>query len=283
MAQGKTLSIATCQFVTSADVRKNARYVCRHMRQAKKRGADVAHFPETCLSGYCGTDFESWHSFDWDVLRAEVKAIARLAQELKLWVVLGSSHQLSGKHKPHNSLYIISAAGRLVTRYDKRMCTGADLQHYSPGNHTTTFSINGVKCAAMICYEVRFPELYRQYQQKGVQLMFHSFYNAHAEKDNIHTVIMRASLQAHAATNYMWVSASNAATAHQTWPSVFIYPHGVIHNSLKQGVNGIMVNTLDTSEQHYDAAGPYRNACIKGRLYSGKLVTDARSDDLKSW
>lgn len=58
-------------------------------------------------------------------------------------VVLGSAHRLSGAHKPHNSLYVLSDAGKIVERCDKRFCSGpvdeqsGDLAHYSPGNHFT--------------------------------------------------------------------------------------------------------------------------------------------------
>jgi predicted amidohydrolase len=50
------LSIATCQFPTSADTYRNFQYVSQLMRHAREQGADVAHFPEACLSGYAGAD-----------------------------------------------------------------------------------------------------------------------------------------------------------------------------------------------------------------------------------
>jgi deaminated glutathione amidase len=54
------LAVATCQFPTSADIDSNFRYVAQLMKHAREQGADVAHFPETCLSGYAGADFESY-------------------------------------------------------------------------------------------------------------------------------------------------------------------------------------------------------------------------------
>ncbi len=51
------LTVATCQFPIGSDVRKNLKYVACQIRTAKERGADVAHFPEACLSGYAGVDF----------------------------------------------------------------------------------------------------------------------------------------------------------------------------------------------------------------------------------
>ncbi len=281
----KQLKVATCQFRISTDIRKNAKQIMHQMRVAKMRNAEVAHFPETCLSGYGGVDVMSWKGFDWDLLRELCEEIAALAKELKLWVIVGSSHPLKGKHKPHNSLYVINSSGKLVTRYDKRFCTTGDLKFYSPGNHPSVFTINGVKCAALICYELRFPELYRDYQRMGVKMMFHSYHNAKGKtkKDNIHTVIMRPTMQGHAASNNMFISATNASTPHQMWPSVLIDPDGVIRKSLRQNEDGVMVNTIDLNKNYYDASGKFRKSCMDGKRNSGKLVRDARSADLTSF
>jgi predicted amidohydrolase len=110
------------------------------MNSAKHRGAHVAHFPEACLSGYVGHDIESYKGLDWELLETSTREIIDQAKKLKLWVILGSIHRLTGRHKPHNSLYIISDRGELVDRYDKRFCAGdrsgrsGELRHFSPGN-----------------------------------------------------------------------------------------------------------------------------------------------------
>ena len=146
------LTVATCQFPTSDDIQSNFRYISQLMRNAKEQHADVAHFPEACLSGYAGSDFGSFDGFDWKLLRNCTSTLFELAGELQLWTVLGSTHQLSEPHKPHNSLYLINRDGRLVDRYDKRFCAGnaseknGDLAHYTPGNHFSVFNIEGICC-----------------------------------------------------------------------------------------------------------------------------------------
>ena len=56
------LIIATCQFPVSGDIKKNASIILKQMAQAKEKGADVSHFPESSLSGYAATDFERFKS-----------------------------------------------------------------------------------------------------------------------------------------------------------------------------------------------------------------------------
>jgi predicted amidohydrolase len=80
---------------------------------------------------------------------------------------------------------VISPRGDIVDRYDKRFCSNEDLRHYSPGDHSSVFHLNGVRCGVLICYEYAFPELYREYKRHGVQLVFHSYHAGHASADRV--------------------------------------------------------------------------------------------------
>jgi len=276
------LRIATCQFSVGANIRRNAVQIKKQIVQAKKQRADVVHFSECALSGYAGVDYQTWEGFDWDALVEETEAICKLAKEKKVWVILGSAHRLSGSNQPHNSLYAIGPDGQIADRYDKCFCTSGDLKHYSPGDHLVVLDINGVRCGLLICYDLRFPELYRAYKKQGVQCLFDSFYNARATGPKIHTVIMRPTLQAHAATNYFWISANNSSGYYQSWQSVFIQPDGVIAKFLSRNRAGVMVNLVDTTQSFYDASAPFRERSMKGILHSGTLVKDKRSKDRTS-
>ena len=54
------------------------------------------HFPECALSGYAGVDFKTLDGFNWDLLKEQTQKIMSLAGKLKIWVVLGSIHRLTG-------------------------------------------------------------------------------------------------------------------------------------------------------------------------------------------
>jgi predicted amidohydrolase len=61
-----------------------------------------------------------------------------------------------------------------------------DLAHYTPGDHPSVWELRGVRCGALVCYDYRFPELYREYKREGVELVFHSFHaaNVHLPRDH---------------------------------------------------------------------------------------------------
>jgi len=98
------VAIATCQFPVSADISANANWIQQQMKQSKQQGANIVHFPECALSGYAGVDFKTNNNYDWNELHEQTKAILLLADELDLWVILGSTHRQTEGHKPHNSL-----------------------------------------------------------------------------------------------------------------------------------------------------------------------------------
>ena len=197
MANNK-IKVATCQFAVGGSIKRNSKRIQEFMRRAGKGREDIVHFPECALSGYARIDHESFEGFDWETLRSETENILALAAKLKLWVILGSAHPLTGRHKPHNCLYLIGPRGNIVDRYDKRFCLKRDLVHYSSGDHFVFFEINGVKCSLLICHDIRFPELYRELKRKKVDCVFQSYYIARETQRSVNTDIVRQSMQCRA-------------------------------------------------------------------------------------
>jgi len=276
------LRIAACQFPVNEKISENANWIQKQMRTAKVNGAKLVHFPECALSGYGGADWKEIEQLDWSLLRKEMQSIMALAKELEMWVILGSSHQLSGNNKPHNSLYVIDPHGKIIDRYDKRFCTSGDLKYYSPGDHFVDFEINGIKCGLLICYDIRFPELYREYRKLGVDVIFQSFYNARHVEDCIHPKIMPVSAQVRAATNAFFMSLTNSSAPY-SWPCHFIQPDGLVQQKLPRNKPGILYADIDINKKYYDASKPYRMDAINGKLNSGINVIDERSKNRTSF
>jgi deaminated glutathione amidase len=301
------LAVATCQFPVSSDIDANLSAIKKQMTLAATRGARVAHFPEAALSGYAGVDVASLDGLDWEHLRASTREVADHARRLGIWTVVGSAHQLTPGHKPHNSLYVIGDHGVVVDRYDKRFCGGdasegtGDLAHYTPGDHLSVWSIDGVRCGALICYDYRFPELYREYKKLGVQLVFHSFHAANQSPERIaeigtsigaslqrwnpaptHTypaITMPAAMTAASASRHVWISCPNSSAPQSCWPAFFVRADGITTGRLRRNVAGVLVSTVDTDEDLYDSTAAWRDRAMSGTLHSGMTVNDPRSDD----
>ena len=291
------LSVATCQFPVAASIDSNLRWIMRQMTIAAEQGARVAHFPEAALSGYAGVDFATFAGFGWARLDAATERIREHARNLGIWSVVGSAQRFSDSSKPHNSLYVIDDDGVVVARYDKRFCAGdatgqtGDLANYSPGDHGTTWSIDGIRCGALICYDYRFPELYRQYAADDVQVVFHSFHAGNVTPQRLaaigaaigpelaavnpaatHTypgITMPATMTAAAASNFVWISCPNSSARESLWPAFFVRADGVTTGRLRRNVAGVLVSVVDTGQDLYDSTGPWRHRAMSGILHSG--------------
>ncbi len=146
------------------------------------------------------------------------------------------------------------------------------------------FEVDGYRCGVLICYDYRFPELYRELKQLGVEMLFQSFHNARRDRDthenrNIWKDIVPATMMCHAATNYFWVSATNSAAEFSSWASFFVQPDGLISGRLPLHEPGVLVSPVDPSAGHWDASAPWRTRAMSGRLHSGETVADPRSAD----
>jgi predicted amidohydrolase len=176
-----------------------------------------------------------------------------------------------------------------------------DLAHYSPGGHFSVWSIDGVRCGALICYDYRYPESYREYKKRGVQLVFHSFHAANASPEGIaeisaaigtglgklnpaatHTypgITMPAAMTTAAACNYVWISCPNSAAPQSCWPAFFVRADGITTGRLRRNVPGVLISSVDTRQELYDSTAPWRDRAMAGVLHSGTLVSDPRSSD----
>jgi predicted amidohydrolase len=288
----RSLRVATCQFSVEGEIDHNRDWVLRQIDEAADKGVDVVHFSECALSGYAGVDIPNVQSIDWDKLRTATRAILAAAKRRRVWVLLGSTHHIDDGIKPHNCVYVINPRGEIVDRYDKRFCTGKcdkqatlDLVHYSPGNRYVTFKVKGFTCGVAICYDYRFPELYRGYKQRGVDVMFQSFHNARKSvvadpKYNIWKTIVPATMSCRAAENHIWFSANNSTARPSKWASFTVRPDGQIMGRLRLHQPGVLITDMKMDPKLMDAPGPWRHAAMNGQLHSGELVTHPRSSSV---
>lgn len=305
------LTIATAQFAVSADPARNADAIVDAIAGAAAAGARVVHFCEGALSGYAPHDLPSYAGYPWGRLRAAAERVAAAAGARRIWALVGSAHPLAAGDgagpRPHNAIYVIDDRGALVDRYDKRFCAGdevdGELALYSPGDHPVVVDIDGVRCGLMICHEYRYPELYRDYKARGVELIFHSFHAAGLSEgayaameaevgadhfaDNwgrtLPAITMPATLVATAAANHLWISAANSSAPRACWPGLLVRPDGVIVGRLEDERAGLLIREIDTEAPLYESTRLWRGRAMAGRLHSGELVDAPRSRDRRSF
>jgi predicted amidohydrolase len=174
------LKIATAQTIVSSDIVDNGSAIRAMIANAAAEGARLINFCEGALSGYGKFQIlkqDDWETFDWATQEAELRAIADLCRQLRIFAVVGGAHRLSEGYPPHNSLYVFSDAGTLLTRYDKRFLSNSELGGwYTPGTEPITFEVDGYRFGCAICIESQFEEVFSEYERLGVDGVLFSSY-----------------------------------------------------------------------------------------------------------
>ena len=131
----------------------------------------------------------------------ELRAIAALCAKLRVFAVIGGAHRLETTDRPHNSLYVFSDEGQLLTRYDKRYLSNSEVESwYTPGTSPILFEIDGYQFGCAICIEFQFYEVFAEYEQMGVDAVLFSSYGIPGR--------FQIALRAHAGLNCLWISAA---------------------------------------------------------------------------
>jgi predicted amidohydrolase len=269
------LRIAVAQLQITGDACRNGERVRALMRDAALGGARLVQFPEGTLSGYPKHQIEDWSQVEWTTVRDELRAVAKLAEELRVWVVLGSAHPLSPPNWPHNSLYVISDEGQVVARYDKRMCSATETtRFFSPGTRPLVFDIDSFRFGCLICIEINFPALFMEYGRLGVDCVLLSAYPMAAD-DMFHTKAL-----AHAAIHNIWIGLSAPTEGSDLTASSFIGPNGHLLNTVsdREGTALGDLNREDpTLEIALRKARPWRASASSGEFHRDRIVHDVRS------
>ncbi|WP_421790609.1 carbon-nitrogen hydrolase family protein [Hyphobacterium sp.] len=109
-----------------------------------------------------------------------IPAYAALAKELGITLLIGSLALKIGDHKAVNRSHLFSPAGELLATYDKIHMfdvglgageTYSESTNYQAGDRAVLADIQGAKLGLTICYDVRFPHLYRRLAQAGAQII----------------------------------------------------------------------------------------------------------------
>lgn len=125
--------------------------------RAASTGARLVVLPEMCATGFTMEP----EQFAEHVPGASFSRLAELAKQHNVWLIAGLS--VRDGHGYHNVAAVIDPSGDLAATYAKqRLFSFADEHdHYSAGSAPVIVDIDGVRVSPFVCYDLRFPELFR--------------------------------------------------------------------------------------------------------------------------
>jgi deaminated glutathione amidase len=172
-------TVAAIQMTSSHTVADNLAAAGELLREAKEAGADIACLPEN-FSFIGLRDADKLQVAEPDGDGVVQSFLSETAKKLNMWI-LGDTIVIRGRDKEHvsNTSLLIDAAGKRVARYDKIhlfdvTIPGRDEQyresnHVAPGRELVLADTPAGKLGMSVCYDMRFPELYRELVRRGAE------------------------------------------------------------------------------------------------------------------
>lgn len=153
---------------------KNYKHNCEHgleLLRAVKENTDIAVLPEVWTTGYSLGALKKEAEKEGSKLLAQIADIAR---EKNMTIVAGSVPFRREDNKVYNTTFVFDKTGEIIADYDKihMFSLYNEEKYFKPGNKRTLFQVQGVNMGLSICYDVRFPELFRAMAINGAQIVF---------------------------------------------------------------------------------------------------------------
>ena len=251
--------VAAIQMTSSHVVADNLAAAGELLREAKDAGADIACLPETVA--FIGLrDADKLQIAEADGAGAAQSFLSDTARELKMWILGGTIViRRDTDRRVTNSSLLIDAAGKRVARYDKIhlfdvTIPGRDEQyrestHVAPGRDIVIADTPVGKLGLSVCYDMRFPELYRRLVAQGAEwLAMPAAFTVPTGRAHWETL-----LRARAIENLCYVVAPAQAGTHtsgrETYgDSIIVDYWGQVLSRLAKG-GGVITADIDLAKQ----------------------------------
>jgi deaminated glutathione amidase len=252
-----TFRVGLVQMCTGRDVEKNLADAGALVREAAAQGAQYVQTPEIT------TLMETERARLFAAIRPEegnpaVAHFSQLARELKLWLHIGSMPILLGSGKIANRSFLFAPSGEIEARFDKIHMFDVDLpggesyresKNYQAGEAAVLADLPWGTLGLTVCYDLRFPHLYRALAQAGAQfLAIPSAFTAKTGAAHWH-ILMRA----RAIENGSFVFAAAQAGKHESGResyghSLIVAPWGEIVADAGEARQAVIVADINVAE-----------------------------------
>lgn len=204
-----SLTVAAVQMNGQMDVGENLETCGRLVERAAQSGAEVVVLPENFA--FMGPEAERVPIAErlGDADAPIQKALRRMAKAAGCFVLGGGMPERSDDpRRPYNTCLVVNKSGDIVTAYrkvhlfDVSLKDGTELcesDSTTPGKTPVVVELSGTKFGLSICYDLRFPELYRALSDLGAEvLVIPAAFTRFTGRDHWHVLVRARAIEAQA-------------------------------------------------------------------------------------
>ncbi|MBT9539691.1 carbon-nitrogen hydrolase family protein [Thiobacillus sp.] len=253
--QADTVRVAAIQMASGSNVSANLAEAEQLIELAVEAGARLVALPEFfCIMGL--KDSEVVKAREPEGSGPIQSFLSRMAKKHRIWLIGGSVPlEASVANKVRNSCLVYDERGKQVGRYDKIHLFGLDLgnEHYQeakliePGDSVVVINSPFGRIGLSICYDLRFPELYRAMPEVDL-IVVPSAFTATTGRAHFEALI-----RARAIENLAYVIAPAQGGYHLSGrethgDSMIVDPWGVVLDRLPRG-SGVVIANINPAYQ----------------------------------
>ena len=157
----------------TGNVQANIEKVTKLIAENIEPNVDILVLPEVWTVGWACEEFTASAQNISD--SSVIKFLSEIAKKYNTNILGGSFIRKDDNGNLYNSCPIFNRKGELVTIYDKNhlysYCGCTEGSYITSGSKGVLIDIEGVKTGITICYDIRFPEIFREYRKMGADLL----------------------------------------------------------------------------------------------------------------
>ncbi len=247
------MKIAVFQFKGSNNIEANLLAIRRGIAKAAAQNVRVLITQECALCGYPPIETEKVTQIDFNQVERATEQLSQLAIQHRMVIGLGTI--IPDRDAYTNSILLLSPDREKQPPYHKRALWGWDRENFRPGRERGIYTIDHVKVGLRICYEVRFPEYFRELFREQVDVACVSFCDVGKEPDPGRYEMIKSHLTTRAVENAMYVVSVNSISGYQTAPTCLIDPDGIILESAPLDEEYLLTLDYARSESNFGRDG----------------------------
>ncbi|MEA4938151.1 MAG: carbon-nitrogen hydrolase family protein [Christensenella sp.] len=249
------MKVGLFQFVMTDHPIENMTRIRAAVIEAAQQDVELLLLPECALTGYPKADPHTIQMIDFQEAEHVLGELERLATEYALSIVAGTAEFLEGKY--YNNAVLAKPGQKAHVIYRKRALWGWDADNFSPGDmEDGVFEIDGFRIGVRICFEVRFPEYFRELYRKKTDCAVVLFCDTSEEDSMERYDLIKSHLRTRAVENVFPVLSVNSSVASQTAPTAVIDPDGTVVSELPRHMEQLLLYELKKqTEESFGARG----------------------------
>ena len=246
------MRIGAYQFAVTNNINHNYHRIQSAIQLTVQNGVKIIIFPECALTGYPPRDVKNASAVEFDKLDIVYKQLQDLVDEHLIHVLVGSIEKIDSSY--YNSAMLFSPH-RARRSYYKRALWGWDKDNFCIGQHTGIFDIDEWKIGVRICFEVRFPEFFRELYQENTDLNVILFYDVADKDDSERYELIKAHVRTRAVENVTYTLTVDTSSLYQTAPTMLYDRSGYGLCELERGKEGLLAFDLIKKELNFGEKG----------------------------